>query len=136
MLENKLQNFWNVLKMLGIFWILWQNFLKVHILTLFLEVFFPEITLKQLGLKNYSSYNLLLFKMRRKLFVLFFKNFKQSIETSGYIPELLKTTLIAFEETLIKTLMEVWSSGICTRRDQYGKGFNKFVQDFNEFGEL
>ena len=71
------------------------------------RVFFPEITLKQLDLKNYSSYNLFLFKMRRKLFVLFFKNFKQSIETSGYIPELLKTTLIAFEETLIKTLMEV-----------------------------
>ena len=34
-----------------------------------------------------------------------------------------------FEETLIKTSVEIWSSGICTGRDQCGKGFNKFVQD-------
>ena len=34
-----------------------------------------------------------------------------------------------FEEILIKALMEVSFSGICTRRDQCGKGFNKFEQD-------
>ena len=45
-----------------------------------------------------------------KLFVLFFKNYKQSTETRGYILAIDDN----FEETLIKTLMEVSSSGICT----------------------
>ena len=34
-----------------------------------------------------------------------------------------------FEEILIKTLMKVSSSRICTKGNQCGKGFNKFVQD-------
>ena len=37
-----------------------------------------------------------------KLFVLFFKNFKQPTETSGYIPELLMKTFIALKRLLLR----------------------------------
>ena len=106
MLENKLQNFWNV-------------------------------TLKQLVLKNYSSYNLLFIQnVNEIIYYLVLHKFQTAHRNKWLYSRVISDNVYYFEEIPIKTLMEVWSCGICTKRDQYGRGFNKFVQGFNEFGEL
>ena len=63
MLENKLQKFLKYTENVGN---ILDNLTKIFESTHFdfaFRCFFPEITLKQLGLKNCSSYNLFLFKM-------------------------------------------------------------------------
>ena len=62
--------------MLGIFWILWQAFSKVHILNMLLG-FSPEVSLKQLDLKKYAdvfykNYNLFLIQSVNEIHILIY----------------------------------------------------------------